>query len=639
MAPGPDAFIAKSAAMKSVLAWVRRVTNTSVPVALFGETGTGKEAIAARIHLAGHRAHGPYVPVNCGAVPESLIESELFGTCRGAYTSAASDRAGLIEVAHRGTLFLDEVGDLPLPLQTRLLRFLDTGEVRRLGETKVRRVDVRVISATNRDLRAEVQANRFRADLFFRLSVAPCVLPPLRERGGGGGGGGSSSLAELGVWVDLAGSDRVFKLSRVDVADGETVVDNVGGLEVRRNANPNDDYYMYFNIDDGFAANGSHPNMFLTFHYWDGPSTTLWIQYDSTAGAYTNGPSITTQGTNKWKTKTFEFSNAYFGNRQNNGADFRIASIPGTYFYIDLVYARQVLPRFPFSVQFNPQYHPWVQPMYPTNFLSVCLNPANWPQGITKIEYFGGGAHGLAEGNPPYMTECFNILKQRGIRLVMEVPALKHWCTTGQACYDATYPTLDYLQGLGASLDAIAIDLARSATKDPSQPPLYPQSLSYAAQHVAHYLQLMRNRYPYMQIFSIENHLLMNTTELAQWVEVLNEECARIGTPIIDMLVVDHDYNDPSLANDRLNMPWLRQTVNEYGPRFGIAYFGSGASSDYEYYTKVMNQGNAFNNLGVNPQLYWVTSWDPYPSTFVPESSAYTNTYTLLQFLTYILGR
>jgi transcriptional regulator with PAS, ATPase and Fis domain len=168
--------------MQRIFRLVSKVARTESTVLITGESGTGKELIARSIHLQSRRAQGPFVPVNIGAVPESLLESELFGAARGAYTGAAADRAGLVEAADRGTLFLDEVGDMPLPTQVKLLRTLENGEVRRLGDQQLRLVDVRVIAATHRDLQEEVAAGRFRADLYYRLNVVGITLPPLRER-------------------------------------------------------------------------------------------------------------------------------------------------------------------------------------------------------------------------------------------------------------------------------------------------------------------------------------------------------------------------------------------------------------------------------------------------------------------------
>jgi DNA-binding NtrC family response regulator len=168
--------------MQRLLRLVARVAPTDSTVLLLGESGTGKELVARSLHLLSRRAQGPFVPVNVGALPESLVESELFGHARGAFTNAAGERAGLVEEADRGTLFLDEIGDMPLPAQVKLLRTLENGEVRRLGENTPRMVDVRVVAATHRDLQALVAEGRFRADLYFRLNVVQLELPPLRER-------------------------------------------------------------------------------------------------------------------------------------------------------------------------------------------------------------------------------------------------------------------------------------------------------------------------------------------------------------------------------------------------------------------------------------------------------------------------
>ena len=168
--------------MQRIFKLVAKVAPTDSSVLLLGESGTGKELIARSLHLQSRRAEAPFVAVNVGALPEALIESELFGHVRGAYTGAVADRAGLIEAADGGTLFLDEIGDMPLGTQVKLLRTIENNEVRRLGDNAQRIVDVRVIAATHRDLLAEAEAGRFRADLYHRLNVIQIELPPLRER-------------------------------------------------------------------------------------------------------------------------------------------------------------------------------------------------------------------------------------------------------------------------------------------------------------------------------------------------------------------------------------------------------------------------------------------------------------------------
>ncbi len=168
--------------MEEVVRTAGKVKDYDATVLVTGESGTGKELVARLLHFGGRRKGKPFVAVNCGAIPETLLESELFGHRRGAFTEARSDRAGLIEEAGGGTLFLDEIGELPLPLQTKLLRFLQEGEIRRLGDTETRKVNVRLVAATARDLEREVAGGRFREDLFYRLNVIRIHVPPLRER-------------------------------------------------------------------------------------------------------------------------------------------------------------------------------------------------------------------------------------------------------------------------------------------------------------------------------------------------------------------------------------------------------------------------------------------------------------------------
>ncbi|HEY3220524.1 MAG TPA: sigma-54 dependent transcriptional regulator [Gemmatimonadales bacterium] len=180
--PAERGLIAESAAMRQALELVARVAEHNTTVLITGESGTGKEVIARAIHRASPRATKAFIGINCAAIPEMLLESELFGHVRGAFTGASGDKAGLFEQASGGTLLLDEIGELPVGLQAKLLRVLQESEMRRVGDQKTRRVDARVLVATARDLEAETKAGRFREDLFYRINVVVIELPPLRER-------------------------------------------------------------------------------------------------------------------------------------------------------------------------------------------------------------------------------------------------------------------------------------------------------------------------------------------------------------------------------------------------------------------------------------------------------------------------
>ena len=175
-------LVGESGAMRSVKDRIARIARSMAPVLVRGESGTGKELVARAIHACSHRAGGPFVAVNCSAIPETLLEAEFFGARKGSYTGAAQDRIGYFQAARGGTLFLDEIGDLPLPMQSKLLRAIQERSVRPLGSTQEDAVDVRIVSATHRDLAAEVPAGQFRQDLYYRLNVIEIVVPPLRER-------------------------------------------------------------------------------------------------------------------------------------------------------------------------------------------------------------------------------------------------------------------------------------------------------------------------------------------------------------------------------------------------------------------------------------------------------------------------
>ena len=179
-----DSILGASGSLRSAVALANKVARTNVPILLTGETGTGKEVFAHAIHEASARHEKPLVSINCSAFSNDLFESELFGHKAGSFTGAVKDKKGLFEVADKGTLFLDEIGEMSFALQAKLLRVLETGEYIKIGDTKPTKVDVRIISATNRDLKREIEKGNFREDLFFRLSVFQIELPPLRERKG-----------------------------------------------------------------------------------------------------------------------------------------------------------------------------------------------------------------------------------------------------------------------------------------------------------------------------------------------------------------------------------------------------------------------------------------------------------------------
>ncbi|MEN9768416.1 MAG: Nitrogen assimilation regulatory protein, partial [Pseudomonadota bacterium] len=178
----PHPFIGKSPAAQAVRTLIDRVANSQATVLITGESGTGKELVARALHEQSQRHGGNFVPINCAAIPKDLIESELFGHRKGAFTGAMADRVGRFELAHGGTIFLDEIGDLPLDMQVKLLRVLQERQVDPVGGSKPVAIDVRVVAATHRDLEAEIAAGRFREDLYYRLNVLPLHTCPLRER-------------------------------------------------------------------------------------------------------------------------------------------------------------------------------------------------------------------------------------------------------------------------------------------------------------------------------------------------------------------------------------------------------------------------------------------------------------------------
>jgi two-component system NtrC family response regulator len=176
-------MLGTSRPMQDVFAMIRKVATTDVAVLILGESGTGKELVARAIHQESDRRGGPFIAINCGAIPDALLESELFGHERGAFTGAHMQRKGRFELAQGGTLFLDEIGELPFALQVKLLRFLQERQIERLGGREPIAIDTRVITATNRDLKSAISEGRFREDLYFRLGVVTIALPSLRERG------------------------------------------------------------------------------------------------------------------------------------------------------------------------------------------------------------------------------------------------------------------------------------------------------------------------------------------------------------------------------------------------------------------------------------------------------------------------
>lgn len=231
---GPPVFeeiVGESPSMQNVFDLVRKVSGIDVSVMIQGESGTGKELVARAIHRSSHRKDAPFVPINCGAIPETLLESELFGYEKGAFTGADAQKRGRIEYADDGTLFLDEIGELPLSLQVKLLRFLQEHKIERVGGRETIPVDVRVVAATNKDLKEEIAEDRFREDLFYRLGVVTIRMPPLREREGD-----AVLLAKTFLQTYSLSYRKAIKGFRPDALDAITAYDwpgNVRELENR----------------------------------------------------------------------------------------------------------------------------------------------------------------------------------------------------------------------------------------------------------------------------------------------------------------------------------------------------------------------------------------------------------------------
>ncbi|MBN2318027.1 MAG: PEP-CTERM-box response regulator transcription factor, partial [Acidobacteria bacterium] len=226
-----EEIIGASPAMQEVFATIQKVARTEVPVLITGESGTGKELIANAIHNLSKRKAGPFIAINCGAIPDTLIESELFGYEKGSFTGATSQRKGKLEYANNGTLFLDEIGDLAPELQVKILRFLQEKVLERVGGRQLIPIDSRVIAATNQDLETEVKENRFREDLYFRLAVVKIALPPLRERGND-----VIQLAEhlvLAFSKELKKPPRKFSKSALDALRAHNWPGNVRELQNR----------------------------------------------------------------------------------------------------------------------------------------------------------------------------------------------------------------------------------------------------------------------------------------------------------------------------------------------------------------------------------------------------------------------
>jgi formate hydrogenlyase transcriptional activator len=217
--PAPSGIVGNSPPLRHALQQAQIVAPTDSTVVLYGETGTGKELFGRLIHNLSGRRGGPLVSLNCAAIPEGLLESELFGHEKGAFTSAITQRMGRFEAANRGTLFLDEIGDIPLALQPKLLRILQEQEFERLGSNRTLKVDVRVIAATNKDLSSLVDEGKFRSDLFYRLNVFPIVLPPLRER--------REDIPRLVHHLVMKAAERMRKpIKRISVEAMEAIMDH-----------------------------------------------------------------------------------------------------------------------------------------------------------------------------------------------------------------------------------------------------------------------------------------------------------------------------------------------------------------------------------------------------------------------------
>ena len=440
---------------------------------------------------------------------------------------------------------------------------------------------------------------------------------------------GVSPVLAQNASIDMSDLDVTHALARVAVADGDTVAVAVGGLKARRNENPADDHYMYFDVADTFLLRRTPPEVYVTFHYYDNAGVTLWLQYDSTTAPYKNAPAFTTTGTNVWKAHTVILRDVYFGNRQNNAADFRIATQPGATFYVDLVYVRTPAVHMP-AVRISPAQGRVVRPQ---PWRDLCARWSEWGTARSRTEMLGSADHILNSVGTAELSACFANINQSGLSLSLEVPVLKETreCPSGQACFDAHVGMWDRFAALGATIGSFYMDEPFFAVR------AFREGLPYAdhdaINQVMIWMRLVRERYPHAQLIEVEPHPALSVAAINWWQRALHDACVVHGVPILDFFVMDHDWAAPGWTYTGIRQ--IQTQSRALGIPFGVLFWASNqktSTSDADWHIGLMRQGRMYQRAGIFPDLYDINDFMEIPLATVPDTDSTTFTYSVWSF-------
>jgi hypothetical protein len=433
------------------------------------------------------------------------------------------------------------------------------------------------------------------------------------------------------VSIDLAEVDISHGVSRVEtVSDGDTVPVAAGHLLARRNENPAEDHYIYFDVADSFAFARTPPEVHLTFHYLDVAAVPLWIQYDSTTEVYKNTTPFLTTGTGVWKVHTVVLRDAYFANRQNGGADFRIASVPGAAFYVDLAYARVPAAHMP-AVRISPAQDRQVRPQ---PWRDICSRWAEWSSARSRTEMLGSADHILHSIPAAELADCFEKINGSHVSLSVDAPVLKETqeCPSGQACFDAHVGLWEGFQALGADIRSFYMDEPFFAVRT------YRQELPYAdhdaINQVVIWMRQVRERYPHAQLMQVEPYPALSPADLNWWQRALHAACAAHGVPVLDFFILDHDWAAPGWS-----YPGIRQIQAQsraLGVPFGVLFWASNqktSTSDADWRLGLMRQGRMYERAGIVPDLFDINDFMAIPAATVPDSVSSTYTYSIRTFV------
>ncbi len=463
---------------------------------------------------------------------------------------------------------------------------------------------------------------------------------------------------QLNVSVDFGDSDKVQGLTPVEVDDGRTVSDTVASLHCRRNQDPGTDHYMYFNVEDEFALQGSRPRLFIYFHYYDAPGIQLNVQYDSMAdGPYKWTPGTMTTGTNTWKLFSAYIDDAYFGNRQNNGADFRIvAGGSSPTFYVDLVYVRALPCRSP-VLHIAPPMREWfpgeLEPrITATGWRDLCLGAdSEWPNArwLTDI---AGSTDGILADESFGMSDqdrraCFSRISNSSSwtpRFGIETGSLKENHKRGKISFDWSMAyAYEPMRQRGADLDTASFYAdepffaVRHFRGQKDKDLLLTDE--EAVDEFVIWMKLMRDEFPHAQISDIEPAFAdpeMSFKDLKWWIRSVSVASVQAGVQVPDYFVLDHDWYEPKCAlNDKTarELRDIRRVVrDEARSLLGVIFWGSGALrepyvTNTQWRANVMLQGGWYKSKNIIPDLYSMDDWTAYPNATLPESTygTYTN--------------